>query len=1458
MLMEWNQKLSLTLRKKGQASDSAPAHLSTRFRDIIQKNPPSVPSCLLQAATRTRDSPNVGKVKVVLRVSPTLSADQGQSPVLQIDPAKKRVTIREPFGNCLPQTAMVLGRDGKNLLKTFNFDATYSQESSQAEVCAGVLADVIRCVLSGSDGCVLGLGCADVGSWSSMVGSDESVQKLGLIPCAISWLYSSIERRREKTWTDMTVSVSAIELCCGEEDTLRDLLGEFSPLVGSAQDSPQPRIRLQEDPVYGIQLRNHNRVKAPTAERAASLLDVAIAARRHSDFITYLSHTSVMFFTLHVQPPRTESSTIGKGRLILIDVSSGMRAMSKNKPPYSELGPSMSGHFLLSLHRGSKLTMLLREALGHTNCHVTVMAEIADSLTHLQETLSTVHLAARIRRTQKRTKVSSPVSSPVSNRPQPFSLRAFHSTDEVDVDNYPLRLRGDLDEHSGSEQSCDTVIQIGSDGFINSKAAGLTQPKFVPIIPSLNPNKSDLDDPEFTGEKKKDEMDCLKCETFAELQERLGCIDGSEVPSVNDVSTKSHPRKENGKHTSTKALKAPQGLLNQGLGCSQTAEGEKKTDGAFPGDSFQREDSGLYDCEECSAASSSEEILNQALGLNTNCCAEHPNTGTPKLANKLPSKSCGETTAGVSPALQSADKQEGLETAEWFKPDKRTSPVGKSSPISPSSSCSSSHSVANSVVHKDVLPNCPAKDVKEMKATITVTVQQPLDLKGQDELVFSMVEEVTISGALNSGRTGGNIICIRDQQHSNTEGLANSQPIRIISNVSEESLAAGSPDNTVVSVVESAATETTAKPQHQCRREKGFIPSFINPIGKTNVSGKQHESRRDVDCDVDGGKEKQMFQENNTASDIRGNHFKNPEDRNMNEKRKKVFESQTQLKKLEKPRDSAFSEIPYDSVDSAAFGGRSADDAVERGNAGDRRHPGDEEHVFSSSNSNGSSEGGKCIGNAPRRICVLPCCQETAPTPFETGSSPQGWQNANVQDCYLISSRRDTRGMTSSTPCSPGVTPDKRPGRTSPLNHGLQVSSPFKCGTELTQKAGSSSRQGVASVSETSNPRIKHEGISGRQQSPPENSGRLFSARLEQLACKTNSLGRAPRDFPTLYRGSSNTSMSSKGSSRGSNEGACRRSHHYSSQISVNQPSKHSHSKLSAVGKLKMAAPKARRLSAPSIKNVSMTHRGLSQSGSRSSSISPESKNDGLEANSSRTPSQSSTCSSTKSAIQGFVNGRIAELLKERSASPGSAELDEVGSIPSPYSRLTAPRSPDHLSGHASDTTSVLSGDLPPAMGKTSLYFSNRNSTVSSGYDSLLRDGETASNRDSVSDRSGSLLSATRSSRSSRKKGSTASHQRRPSKEETMSLRRSPSGLRSRWADRGIPEAYEIKVYEIDNLQRMQKRAGAGKTLPGSLGVLLKYDQDDHRWYAYHSLRTTDLESTLLFFPSHIKNTAIL
>lgn len=1037
--------------------------------------------------------------------------------------------------------------------------------------------------------------------------------------------------------------------------------------------------------------------------------------------------------------------------------------------------------------------------------------------------------------------------------PQSLSLRAFHSTDEVDVDIPRFRLRGELDERSSSDQSCDTVIQLDSDGLVQSKVTSrLAQPEFVPIIPSLHPNKADMDDPEFTallqellripqlhGEKKNEEAvqgntevltadmkgperDCLKCDTFAELQERLGCIDGSETtmdvlktsskgPSVNNVTTKSQPQKETGKQADTESSETPQTLLNKGLGCSQTSVGEKQTDGAFPGDSFQREDSGLYDCEECSATSSSEELLNQTLSLNMTCHSELPKNRTLKSDDKLSSQDIDVDAQAMaiasSLALQPTGKQESPEVADWFKPDKRTSPVGKSSPISPSSSCSSSHSLATSVILGDVLPNRPTEDIKEMKATITVTVQQPLDLKGQDELVFSMVEEVTISGALNRGRAGGNIICIRDtaQSQAHVQGSASSQPIRIISNVSEESVAAGSSHTNKSSVVQSIATEASIeKPQYQFRREKGFLPSFINPM----------LINTDMDCKLDSVKEKESPLDTSTRvkSELKGDDVKCPEVRKALEKKNGASASETHAKKSDKVRDSSFSQTSYDPMflEDSALCDETAENKMcgKRPRNTDKSYPRDREHVYSTNTprgSEGGETGSRRVGNAPKRIGVSPGCQETAPASFKTGSLPRGWQNANHEDSYhggyMADNHRDPRGMTSSTPCSPGVTLARRQGRQhSPANHSVHVSSPRKYGTEYKQHASSAPRKGVESLFETSNLRMKNDNMSGRLKSPIEDSSRLFSAKLEQLATRTNSLGRTPKDFPTLDRGSSNTSMSSKGSSKGSIEGACKgsykghegdctlprasrsprknprsdQSHHFfAPEDPVTQSARHTHSKLSAVGKLKMASPKVRRLSAPSIKNLSLPHKGLRQSINRSASLSPDSKTVSFERTSSflssspprsfhsisRTPSQSSTCSSTKSAIQGFVNGRISDLLKERASSPTSGGMDQMTSLPSPYSRVTAPRIPDHLSGHASDTTSVLSGDLPPAMGKTSLHFSNRNSMVSSGYDSMVRDseatGSSTSNRDSVSDRSGSLLSVARSSRSSRRRGNT-------------------------------------------------------------------------------------------------------
>lgn len=46
-----------------------------------------------------------------------------------------------------------------------------------------------------------------------MIGRDDSLQGLGIIPCAITWLFKLINERKEKTGARFSVRVSAVEVC---------------------------------------------------------------------------------------------------------------------------------------------------------------------------------------------------------------------------------------------------------------------------------------------------------------------------------------------------------------------------------------------------------------------------------------------------------------------------------------------------------------------------------------------------------------------------------------------------------------------------------------------------------------------------------------------------------------------------------------------------------------------------------------------------------------------------------------------------------------------------------------------------------------------------------------------------------------------------------------------------------------------------------------------------------------------------------------------------------------------------------------------------------------------------------------------------------------------------------------------------------------------------------------------
>uniref|UniRef100_A0A3P9K149 Kinesin family member 26Ba n=1 Tax=Oryzias latipes TaxID=8090 RepID=A0A3P9K149_ORYLA len=614
------QKLSLASKKKKQktAAVIAPVTASpppcdpplfpTNFSSALLLAPPPAPPCLLRAANKIKDTPGLGKVKVMVRVCPVSHSDAAESSsFLKVDTRKKQITIMDPSAN-QPPNAASQKRAGANQVppKIFTFDAAFPPDASQAEVCAGTVAEVIQSVVNGADGCVFCFGHSKLGKSYTMIGRDDSLQTLGIIPCAISWLFKLINERKEKTGARFSVRVSAVEVW-GKEENLKDLLSEVA--TGSLQDGQSPGVYLCEDPICGMQLQNQSELRAPTPERAAWLLDAAIAARHSSQRpnTTEEEHrNSHMLFTLHIYQYRMEKTgkggmSGGRSRLHLLDLGScdvkelggggggggGGKNRENSSPSSAPLCLSLSalGNVILALVNGSKhipykdskLTMLLRESLGNMNCRTTMIAHISVLPRDFSETLSTIQIASRVlRMKKKKTKVTVQYTSSSSGGEssceegrmrRPTHLRPFHHRGDTDSDLPLLKLSSDPEEYSSSEQSCDTVIYVGPNGAAVSDRE-LTDnegpPEFVPIIPALlraktseqhqtpsqGPgavvqNKSQPDEQPGGSSQPQSQpsqsllgqplapvpeegAECLKCNTFAELQERLDCIDGSE------------------------------------------------------------------------------------------------------------------------------------------------------------------------------------------------------------------------------------------------------------------------------------------------------------------------------------------------------------------------------------------------------------------------------------------------------------------------------------------------------------------------------------------------------------------------------------------------------------------------------------------------------------------------------------------------------------------------------------------------------------------------------------------------------------------------------------------------------------------------------------------------------------------------------------------------------------------
>ncbi|NXI60423.1 KI26A protein, partial [Chloroceryle aenea] len=1597
------QKLNLSSKRKKYHPPLPHTHdfsiYATNFSGILQLCPPPAPPCLLRAVSKIKDNPGIGKVKVMVRICPSQGAHETSESMsfLKVDPRKKQITFYDPAASGPSNAGHRRGVVA--VPKMFAFDAVFPQDASQAEVCSGTVAEVIQSVVNGADGCIFCFGHVKLGKSFTMIGKDNSTQSLGIIPCAISWLFKLINERKEKTGTRFSIRVSAVEIS-GKDENLKDLLAEVA--TGSLQDGQSPGVYLREDPICGTQLQNQSELRAPTAEKAAFFLDAAIAARSTSKLECEEEdrRNSHMLFTLHIYQYRMEKSgkggmSGGRSRLHLIDLGSCEKVLSKSRDGGGSLCLSLSalGNVILALINGAKhvpykdnkLTMLLRESLGNINCRTTMIAHISDSPANYAETLTTIQLASRIHRMRKKkSKYASSSSGGESSCEEghvrrPPHLRPFHPrTVALDPDLPVLSISSDPDYSSSSEQSCDTVIYVGPNGAALSDRE-LTDnegpPEFVPIIPSLNKKRSK--DNSAIG--RSSDKDHFKCNTFAELQERLECIDGSEEPikfACGEISIMSNcsPVPGGTENAQSKLIKekipSPGGLKKPipqettspkkghnlpfqaaaprgGNGnCHEKSTPHLKSELPKP---QSRADNKIID----SILEGERETITDSLQSSRCSPSRNPDQNKSIAECVTKEKSFYVKRPLPSPAPPPPQQKEHISKPENLELDNssavRTPPVGMSKQMGSKpeqSPIGSTFLVGNNAQNQSgaievhsfrsaFRGKCFDRDI----LTTTVTLQQPVELNGEDELVFTVVEELSISGIMDNGRPSSIISFNSD---CSLQALASgSRPVSIISSINDE-FDAYTSQETSTGVNIDIVVPFAKDPFTSSRRSS--ISSWLSEVSICTIESDGAQSsdsfvaQSSYSCNKSGEPFtldsshlsvplksalndsgfcfSELESESLSSSKLSSGISKSPQTSETTKasqiKSSFCVTDQPVKKKLSNSHDMPVIETIHSSLprktkttsspihNNTVLGYKELqnphvifeDPWLLRNDYQLEAKPADlllspKSHAFGTEKQTGKAAQYFGAASRPTKSQTMLACSQRVVDGCEmackssSGAAkksevamkmPQLKRGATTLGVMPVShanstlSEAVTRGnadaplATGSLKSSLGKksAPQKstmlpRPGGPTPPTPPVRKSSLEQKPVGLGNGGGKASsldfaRAGISKAEDEADLRLKAgsyfgESAGSKMNLKGDHSLPKMTSSLKVKASKSEAVHRYGSHM-SLERCDSLTSVGSKASvvrEIGSNSRAGRSvprlgvppvasSVGLPPPFTTPAPGKNSQAKPTANQKVQANGNKNRGLSASGSKSLSSSVKSLAQPVGKGSGMAAAGKAAPRSVQPVSVKAGRGTIMGTKQAMRA-ANSRVNELVSGGSAKGGhfrgstdsdsgndsginlSDEKSQIPVLPSPYSKITAPRRPQrYSSGHGSDNSSVLSGELPPAMGRTALFY---HSGGSSGYESMIRDseatGSASSAHDSMSESGMSSPGRMRSLKSPKKR-STGLQRRRliPAPlPDAASLGRKPS-VTGQWVDLPplpgtLKEPFEIKVYEIDDVERLQR-----------------------------------------------------
>mmetsp|Transcript_2784 Transcript_2784/g.9791 ORF Transcript_2784/g.9791 Transcript_2784/m.9791 type:complete len:822 (+) Transcript_2784:575-3040(+) len=289
----------------------------------------------------------------------------------------------------------------------YRFNGVLGMDAKQDEVFERVARRPVLGAMQGINGTVFAYGQTGSGKTFTITGGAERYVDRGMIPRAISLVFSEISKRADYQYT---VHISYLEIY---NDTGYDLL---DPNHDTKQLEDLQRVSLLEDDDGNMHLRNLGAHRANNEEEALNLLFLGDTNRAISETpMNMASSRSHCIFTMNIEARQSGAETVRRSKLHLVDLAgservskTGVNGTILREAKYINLSLHYLEQVIIALqeraagvrrphvpYRNSMMTSVLRDSLGG-NCRTCMIATVSPENAAIDESISTCRFAQRV------------------------------------------------------------------------------------------------------------------------------------------------------------------------------------------------------------------------------------------------------------------------------------------------------------------------------------------------------------------------------------------------------------------------------------------------------------------------------------------------------------------------------------------------------------------------------------------------------------------------------------------------------------------------------------------------------------------------------------------------------------------------------------------------------------------------------------------------------------------------------------------------------------------------------------------------------------------------------------------------------------------------------------------------------------------------------------------------------